>query len=163
LEECITTFPTSIINIATIIAATAPFHLAFLIEVLVQGAHITSPLRLHLTLLVWPSPCHAPPRVDDGPGLVACRRKCSDCRSSRRSRSCLSLRHSSLHPRSLHFIRVMRGAYICSGVAQWLACWAHNPKVRGSKPRFAIISSEMGLAMWGCNWGIEPICPCVVE
>ena len=29
-----------------------------------------------------------------------------------------------------------RGAY--SGVAQWLACWAHNPKVRGSKPRSAI-------------------------
>ena len=26
-----------------------------------------------------------------------------------------------------------------SGVAQWLACWAHNPKVRGSKPRSAII------------------------
>ena len=25
-----------------------------------------------------------------------------------------------------------------SGVAQWLACWAHNPKVRGSKPRSAI-------------------------
>jgi hypothetical protein len=25
-----------------------------------------------------------------------------------------------------------------SGVAQWLACWAHNPKVRGSKPRFAM-------------------------
>ena len=24
-----------------------------------------------------------------------------------------------------------------SEVAQWLACWAHNPKVRGSKPRFA--------------------------
>ena len=24
-----------------------------------------------------------------------------------------------------------------SGVAQWLACWAHNPKVRGSKPRSA--------------------------
>ena len=22
-----------------------------------------------------------------------------------------------------------------SGVAQWLACWAHSPKVRGSKPR----------------------------
>ena len=28
-----------------------------------------------------------------------------------------------------------------SGVAQWLACWAHNPKVRGSKPRSAIFSS----------------------
>jgi hypothetical protein len=26
---------------------------------------------------------------------------------------------------------------IC-GVAQWLACWAHNPKVRGSKLRFAM-------------------------
>ena len=24
-----------------------------------------------------------------------------------------------------------------SRVAQWLACWAHNPKVRGSKPRSA--------------------------
>ena len=27
-------------------------------------------------------------------------------------------------------------------MAQWLACWAHNPKVRGSKPRFAM---RMGL------------------
>ncbi len=26
-----------------------------------------------------------------------------------------------------------------SGVAQWLACWAHNPKVRGSKPRSAML------------------------
>jgi hypothetical protein len=25
-------------------------------------------------------------------------------------------------------------------VAQWLACWAHNPKVRGSKPRSAILA-----------------------
>ena len=28
--------------------------------------------------------------------------------------------------------------FTTSGVAQWLACWAHNPKVRRSKPRFAI-------------------------
>ena len=28
-------------------------------------------------------------------------------------------------------------AYLMSGVAQWLACWAHNPKVRGSIPRSA--------------------------
>ena len=28
-----------------------------------------------------------------------------------------------------------------SGVAQWLACWAHNPKVRGSKPRSANLFS----------------------
>ena len=27
---------------------------------------------------------------------------------------------------------------LISGVAQWLACWAHNPKVRGSKPRSAM-------------------------
>ena len=26
-----------------------------------------------------------------------------------------------------------------SGVAQWLACWVHNPKVRGSKPRSAMV------------------------
>ena len=30
-----------------------------------------------------------------------------------------------------------------SGVAQWLACWAHNPKVRGSKPRSAIICIKL--------------------
>ena len=29
-----------------------------------------------------------------------------------------------------------------SGVAQWLACWAHNPKVRGSKPRSAMSSGH---------------------
>ena len=27
---------------------------------------------------------------------------------------------------------------LISGVAQWLTCWAHNPKVRGSKPRSAM-------------------------
>ena len=26
---------------------------------------------------------------------------------------------------------------IHSGLVRWLACWAHNPKVRGSKPRSA--------------------------
>ena len=31
-----------------------------------------------------------------------------------------------------------------SGVAQWLACWAHNPKVRGSKPRSAMASRSLG-------------------
>ena len=31
-----------------------------------------------------------------------------------------------------------------SGVAQWLACWAHNPKVRGSKPRSATFMALMG-------------------
>lgn len=30
-----------------------------------------------------------------------------------------------------------------SGVAQWLACWAHNPKVRGSKPRSANLEKLM--------------------
>ena len=32
----------------------------------------------------------------------------------------------------------MGAAAFTSGVAQWLACWAHNPKVRGSIPRSAI-------------------------
>ena len=27
--------------------------------------------------------------------------------------------------------------YVESRVAQWIACWAHNPEVRGSKPRSA--------------------------
>jgi hypothetical protein len=30
-----------------------------------------------------------------------------------------------------------------SGVAQWLACWAHNPKVRGSKPRSATSTGKV--------------------
>ena len=30
-----------------------------------------------------------------------------------------------------------------SGVAQWLACWAHNPKVRGSKPRSANFATSV--------------------
>ena len=34
--------------------------------------------------------------------------------------------------------KLLRRCVIMSGVAQWLACWAHNPKVRGSKPRSAI-------------------------
>ena len=39
---------------------------------------------------------------------------------------------------------------LSSGVAQWLACWAHNPKVRGSKPRSAIQRTRGG-------GGIEPL------
>ena len=30
-----------------------------------------------------------------------------------------------------------------SGVAQWLACWAHNPKVPGSKPGYACTHSGL--------------------
>ena len=41
-----------------------------------------------------------------------------------------------------------------SGVAQWLACWAHNPKVRGSKPRSAIGSVIHWIRRGG---GIEPL------
>ena len=38
---------------------------------------------------------------------------------------------------------------IDSGVAQWLACWAHNPKIRGSKPRPA----TRVLGMWNGTLG----------
>ena len=41
---------------------------------------------------------------------------------------------------------------ISSGVAQWLACWAHNPKVRGSKQRSAIAFSSLRSATaWGAG------------
>ena len=36
--------------------------------------------------------------------------------------------------------RAQKALHVSSGVAQWLACWAHNPKVRGSKPRSAMFS-----------------------
>ena len=38
---------------------------------------------------------------------------------------------------------LLRRCVIMSGVAQWLACWAHNPKVRGSKPRSATFLSHL--------------------
>ena len=36
-----------------------------------------------------------------------------------------------------------------SGVAQWSACWAHNPKVPGSKPGSAKVHAEHGLVLCG--------------
>ena len=41
--------------------------------------------------------------------------------------------------------------HLCvSEVAQWLACWAHNPKVPGSKPGFAMhpLSSPTAVTPW---------------
>ena len=35
-----------------------------------------------------------------------------------------------------------------SEVAQWLACWAHNPKVPGSKPGFATHSPSWPAGHW---------------
>ena len=41
--------------------------------------------------------------------------------------------------------------------AQWLACWAHNPKLRGSKPRFARVVGASRphdhWAAWLSPWG----------
>ena len=39
-----------------------------------------------------------------------------------------------------------RGRHYISEVAQWLACWAHNPKVPGSKPGFATQNFYTALA-----------------
>ena len=39
--------------------------------------------------------------------------------------------------------------HLTSGVAQWLACWAHNPKVRGSKPRSATFLPRR--SRWDCS------------
>ena len=43
-----------------------------------------------------------------------------------------------------------RGRHYISEVAQWLACWAHNPKVPGSKPGFAMhaLSSPTAVTPW---------------
>ena len=37
----------------------------------------------------------------------------------------------------MHFSHFRDAAACMARVAQWLACWAHNPKVRGSKPHSA--------------------------
>ena len=49
-----------------------------------------------------------------------------------------------------------------SGVAQWLACWAHNPKVRGSKPRSATgprsgQGNPRGHGEWEANLQFPPV------
>ena len=40
----------------------------------------------------------------------------------------------AIHFPGIYFPNGLRVTGITSGVAQWLACWAHNPKVPGSKP-----------------------------
>ena len=65
-------------------------------------------------------------------GLPCChqiRRPCSVCRPGAVTTCCLAL--SPFAPAWPNFCM--------SGVAQWSACWAHNPKVRGSKPRSAML------------------------
>ena len=56
------------------------------------------------------------------------------------SQQCFSIQtvHRRCQPRAMH-----------SGVAQWLACWAHNPKVRGSKPRSATFLPRR--SRWDCS------------
>ena len=41
-------------------------------------------------------------------------------------------------PTDKPYVYVCAFATLHSGVAQWLACWAHNPKVHGSRPCSAI-------------------------
>ena len=56
------------------------------------------------------------------------------------SQQCFSIQtvQGRCQPRAMH-----------SGVAQWLACWAHNPKVRGSKPRSATFLPRR--SRWDCS------------
>ena len=59
---------------------------------------------------------------------------------------------SSCSASTVQFDQALKGAFKChvtSGVAQWLACWAHNPKVRGSKPRSAIPPAALRFAGLG--------------
>ena len=61
-----------------------------------------------------------------------------------------------------------RWRFAMSGVAQWLACWAHNPKVRGSKPRsatFPIVAPEYAqrvrMLLHSSTFSILPACNCM--
>ena len=42
-----------------------------------------------------------------------------------------------------------------SGVAQWLACWAHNSKVGGSKPLSAIFVAAVFTRRTGCRFASQ--------
>lgn len=60
------------------------------------------------------------------------------------------------------------GKIFISGVAQWLACWAHNPKVRGSKPRSATFSFAAAacaqrdyMLLQSTTFSIVPACNCI--
>ena len=98
-------------------------------------------------LVAMTSASHAEGRQFD-PGLVyicvfsrTSVRHCATCR--RQHDACvfaLSLQAKSLFraPGDTLQTHVQGERIGISGVAQWLACWAHNPKVRGSKPRSAI-------------------------
>ena len=46
------------------------------------------------------------------------------------------MQHTHTHTQAAHSTHYTPSPHIRlrSGVAQWLACWAHNPKVRGLKP-----------------------------
>ena len=49
--------------------------------------------------------------------------------------------------------------YVCiSGVAQWLACWAHNPKVPGSKPGSAMLIKQPQHGAAGSEYIFQCFC-----
>ena len=62
---------------------------------------------------------------------------CGGARVAFARMGCFSIRAGEMH--ALYGLFTKFG-WRHSGVAQWLACWAHNPKVRGSKPRSATFS-----------------------
>jgi hypothetical protein len=58
-------------------------------------------------------------------------------------------------PRNMQILNIFPAwIFYCSRVAQWLACWAHNPKVPGSKPGSATKFQKV----WGATkrFGVRP-------
>ena len=46
-----------------------------------------------------------------------------------------------------------------SGLAQWIACWAHNPEVPGSRPgsaSFVGVGVGVGVLFWVWVWVCRP-------
>ena len=85
-------------------------------------------------------------------GLPCChqiRRPCSVCRPGAVTTCCLAL--SPFAPAWPDFCM--------SGVAQWSACWAHNPKVPGSKPGSAMLwpASDVHRPWNSTHWCSSPL------
>jgi hypothetical protein len=78
--------------------------------------------------------------VTNGGVLHCCARWAARRRPSRRSHCRMRCANSFLLKHKL-YMSVCETSYhlIISFVAQWIACWAHNPEVVGSRPTEAII------------------------
>jgi hypothetical protein len=97
---------------------------------------------------------HAPPPPQRRPPRIYV------CASFRNGLYCLAPSHRSSSPAPCSTLDGKRNACAQSGMAQWSACWAPSPKVRGSKPRSASHLPGPGgaatVALRGCSSYLLP-------